>query len=223
VHSDGERVRAALAEMGQEAWRPEGAVATATAEAPPAEEAPPEAPRERRRPPVALLVVALVAVPPAHAKEGVKATLKTPIPFDAKPGTKLDVSWTLWLVDQGRRRPFGAGDVFVRLVSATGEGAETAYVDGSGTYTATVAVPKGGIGDVRIGLRGFSDASPKPANADMLFPITNDPMPGPARIAAHSSERRASNGTSRSVIWIPLGAAALSAVGVAFYRRRRSS
>jgi hypothetical protein len=172
---------------------------------------------------LSLILAALIAAAPAAAKEGVKATLKTTIPVGAEPGTKVDAAWTLWLVDQGRRRPFGAGDVFIRLVSATGEGSQTAYTDGSGAYSVTVTVPKGGIGDVQIGLRGFSDASPKPASADMLFPITNDPMPGPARVAARSSERGESSGTSRSVVWIPLGAAgALSAIAFVAYRRRRA-
>ena len=51
-----------------------------------------------RRLSAALLVVtaaALVAALPAAGKEGVKATLTTPIPLAAGPGTKLDVGWTL--------------------------------------------------------------------------------------------------------------------------------
>jgi hypothetical protein len=173
---------------------------------------------------LALALAALVAAPSAVAKEGVKATLKTAIPLGAEPGTKVDVAWTLWFVDHGRRQPFGAGDVFVRLVSAIGDRPQTAYTNGPGSYAATVTVPKGGIGDVQIGLRGFSDASPSPQSADMFFPITNDPMPGPARVAARTSERDASRGTSRSVVWIPLGAVgALSALGFVAYRRRRAT
>jgi hypothetical protein len=176
-----------------------------------------------RRIGLAVMLAALVAAAPAAAKEGVKATLQSKVPLAAEPGTKVQVRWKLWFLDNGVRRPFGAGLVFVRLVSATGERSETAFVDGSGDYAATVTVPKGGIGDVQIGLRGFSDASPKPGEADMVFPITNDPMPGPARVA-RASDRDASEGTSRSVVWIPLGAVgALSAIGFVAYRRRRPS
>src|SRR5205823_3295211 len=108
----------------------------------------------------ALLAGALalfVAAVPASAKEGVKATLTTQIPLTAKLGTQLHVAWTLSFLENGQPRPFGAGGVFVRLLSASGAPAETAYVNGRGEFEATVAVPKGGIGDVQIGLRGFSD------------------------------------------------------------------
>src|SRR2546421_11798544 len=101
---------------------------------------------------VAGAIAVLVAAVPASAKEGVKATLTTQVPLTAKAGTRLHVAWTLWFLENGRRQPFGAGDVFARLLSASGAPAETAYVDGSGEFAATGTVPEGGIGDVRIGL-----------------------------------------------------------------------
>jgi hypothetical protein len=174
-----------------------------------------------RRIGLAVVLAALVAAAPAAAKEGVKATLQSKIPLAAEPGTKMEVRWTLWLVDRGERRPFGAGDVFVRLVSATGEGSETALTSGSGDYAATVTIPKGGIGDVQIGLRGFSDATPKPKSADMLFPITNDPMPGPAHVA--TAKPRASAGSdSHATAWSLVAAGgALSAFCLLVLRRAR--
>jgi hypothetical protein len=121
--------------------------------------------------------VALVVVLPAVGKEGVKATLRTSIPLNASAGTRLKVTWTLTYADGKRRRPFGANGVFVRLLSASGARAETGVAPtgthAGGSYSATVVVPKGGIGDVEIGLHGFMNGRP----GDMLFPITNDPVP----------------------------------------------
>ncbi len=136
---------------------------------------------------VAVAAAVLVGALPAAAKEGVKATLTTKIPLDAAPGTEVAVGWTLAYLDEaGRRQPFGAGEVFVRLLSASGARAETTFVDGSGEFTANVAVPEGGIGDVRIGLRGYSDGRP----SDMLFPITNDPLPGRRHVASRRTAAR---------------------------------
>jgi hypothetical protein len=127
---------------------------------------------------------ALVAALPAAGKEGVEATLLTRIPLDAPAGTRLEVAWRLTYLDHGRRRPFGANGVFVRLRSASGANAETGFAGGSGVYRTTVVVPKGGIGDVQIGLRGWSSGPAGTHESDALFPITNDPLPGPARVAA---------------------------------------
>jgi hypothetical protein len=133
-----------------------------------------------------VLAVALVAALPAAAKEGVRATLTTTIPLDSAAGTSLDVAWTLASADG---KPFGAGGVFVRLLSATGERAKTGFARGdTGDYAATVRVPKGGIGDVEIGLRGFTSGANGTHRSDLLFPITNDPLPGTVQIAAGDSK-----------------------------------
>jgi hypothetical protein len=167
-----------------------------------------------------LMVVAaalLIGAPPAAAKEGVKATLTTKIPLDAAPGTKLEVGWTLaYLDDNGRRQPFGAGEVFVRLLSASGARAETTFVDGSGSFIAKVAVPEGGIGDVRIGLRGYSDGR----TSDMLFPITNDPLPGPPRPLSGEPALRGDDGSN---VWIAVlvGGSALTTCALAVFVARR--
>lgn len=143
------------------------------------------------RSPLLLLVAAaaLVAAPSAVGKEGVRATLTTNIPRDAHAGARLSVSWRLGSVDErGRWQPFGAGEVFLRLVSASGADAETSFASPgpatTGTYAATVIVPRGGIGDVQIGLRGYVSGAGGSRASDMLFPITNDPLPGPARTSA---------------------------------------
>ncbi len=165
-----------------------------------------------------LATAALVGTVPATAKEGVKAT--------AAAGTPLDVAWTLAYVDEdGRRQPFGAGGIFVRLSSAAGAGSQTAFARGdTGDYKATVLVPTGGIGDVQIGIRGFADGRP----SDLLFPITNDPLPGVRRVAAPTSRQAPPDepGTG-STTWIFIvaagGLATLALFAVALVRRRNAS
>ncbi len=179
-----------------------------------------------RRLSAALLVVtaaALVAALPAAGKEGVKATLTTPIPLDASPGRKLDVGWTLAALDEhGQRQPFGGGGVFVRLLSASGADPETAVTQGSGAFEATVTVPEGGIGDVQIGIQSWTNGPSGTKESDWLFPITNDPMPGKARITATPSDGRT---TSDSTTWIFVVAGfalvALCVIAVAITRRKR--
>ena len=132
---------------------------------------------------LATAATALVAALPAAGKERVAATLLTRIPLDAPAGTRLEVAWRLTYLDHGRRRAFGAGGVFIRLTS-TGGSAETEFASGEGDYRATVVVPKGGIGDVQIGLQGWTSGPSGTRESDLLFPITNDPLPGAARSEA---------------------------------------
>jgi hypothetical protein len=168
---------------------------------------------------------ALVAALPAAGKEGVKATLRTSIPLHAAAGARLEVRWTLAYVDQdGRRRPFGANGVFVRLRSTSGARAETGLApNGSyptGAYAATVVVPEGGIGDVEIGLRGWADGRP----SALLFPITNDPTPGPARVAAPASgSERSGSGSTAWVVIVVASLLSMLAVLVVALRRRRNA
>ncbi len=90
--------------------------------------------------------------------------------------------------EQGRRQPFNAIGVFVRLVSAGGGratiGFATPDAHPDGRYDARVAVPEGGIGGVQVGLRGTSDG----ATADTLFPLENDPFATPTRGVAAGQE-----------------------------------
>jgi hypothetical protein len=124
-------------------------------------------------------MAALAAALPAAGKDGVKATFATTIPRDAEPGTKLEVAWRLASIDEhGQAQPFGGSGVFVRLLSASGAGAQIAYADehATGDYTATVVVPQGGIGKVEVGIRGWTSGAGGTHRADALFPIANDPL-----------------------------------------------
>jgi hypothetical protein len=130
-------------------------------------------------------LLVLAAGPAALGKEGVKARLLTPLRVDAAPGEQLTVVWALAGTDEhGRRQPFNAIGVFVRLLSASGGrptiGFATPDAHPQGRYDAQVAVPEGGIGGVQIGLRGSSDG----AASDALFPLESDPLAAPARGAA---------------------------------------
>ena len=62
-----------------------------------------------------MLVALAVDVRPGAAKEGVVARVLTPIPRAAERATTLTVVWTLSSLEEGKRRPFGAGAVFIRL------------------------------------------------------------------------------------------------------------
>jgi hypothetical protein len=144
---------------------------------------------------LAVLAVAcwslLATGPVASGKENVKARLLTPLRLDAAPGDRITVAWALAGTDeQGRRQPFNAIGVFVRLLSASGGrstiGFATPDAHPQGRYDAQVAVPKGGIGGVQIGLRGSSDGSA----SDVVFPLENDPLAAPARGVAAEQEAR---------------------------------
>jgi hypothetical protein len=105
----------------------------------------------------ALLAVVLALAAPAGAKGDVVARLLTPISRDVAPGTTVSVVWTLTVVEAGKRRPFRAGYVFVRLVGLNGARTPLAYgveAGPGGRYRARVRVPRGGVRRVEIGIMG---------------------------------------------------------------------
>ena len=114
-----------------------------------------------RRVAVCAIVVAAstaLGVAPTFAKEGVVARVLTPISRDARPGTKVVVAWTLSFSDgPGKRRPFNAEGVFVRV------GGIRSLVDYAGTqrplgrYRAVIRVPGSGIRSLKFGLMGWNN------------------------------------------------------------------
>jgi hypothetical protein len=162
----------------------------------------------------------LAAGPAAHAKDNVKARLLTPLRVDAAPGERLTVVWALAGADEhGRRQPFNAIGVFVRLLSASGgrptTGFATPDAHPQGRYDAQVAVPEGGIGGVQIGLGGASDGG----GSDTLFPLENDPFAAPARGAAAGREAAPGRVLPDWLAWA--GALGLLGVLAAMIWRRR--
>jgi hypothetical protein len=127
---------------------------------------------------LAAIVVGATAAPGA-AKESVEATLTTPVPLDASPGAEIALAWTLTSVDdEGKRQPFGASGIFVRLVSAgEGEPIVGRATGDNGRYEATVLAPDGGIGGIQIGLQGWTSDMTGTHRSDVFFPITNSPLP----------------------------------------------
>jgi hypothetical protein len=173
---------------------------------------------------VLIFAAPLLAVVPVAAKDGVHATLTTKVPLAAKPGTRLQIGWRLGYVEDRERRPFGASGVFVRLRSASGAPAETAYAaEDSGNFSASVAVPHGGIADVEIGLRGYTSGSAGAGRSDLLFPITNDPMPGEPRVASTPAASPVAGRSDASRTWLlaPAAGILLAAGGAAVLAGRR--
>lgn len=155
---------------------------------------------------VGVVVWALVTALPAGAKEDVRATLTSPVPLDAPAGTPLTVTWTLVFVDEnGQRRPFGADGVFVRLLGASGAESEGIATDGAhdtGEYEKTVLVPEGGIRDIELGLRGWVIDANGTRRSDLIFPITNDLVPGPKPISSAVRDQPTSGGSGGTRPWL---------------------
>jgi hypothetical protein len=170
-----------------------------------------------------LAVVALLLVAaPADGKTGVRARLSATLPVAPAPGESITVTWTLGYRDEQRRwRPgFDACGVFVRLASAAG-GPPTVGFDSGGTcrahtggeYAATVNVPEGGIGGIKIGLRGTTD---------VFFPLENDPLA--AARGPIESRAKAAAPTSSPIPLVPgltLASLVALAVGAATLKSRR--
>jgi hypothetical protein len=165
----------------------------------------------------------VVATPPgALGKTGVRAMLSAPVPVDTPPGKRIKVSWTLgYRDDRGVWRPgFDACGVFVRLLSASHATPTTGFDSGGdcrahpgGNYAATVKVPEGGIGGIKIGLRGTTD---------VFFPLENDARAA-AAAPAESSESRQSEASSPSAVVLArtlVSLFALAGVSATLYRRR---
>ena len=176
---------------------------------------------------LAAAVLASITAVPAGAKDGVNATLTTRIPLDATAGTRVRVAWRLFSVDErGKERPFGAGGVFVRLLSGSGaeakEGLASVGPSETGEHEATVVVPEGGIRDIEIGLHGWTSGASGTRQSDLLFPITNDPVPTAARVALPSPDQaRSGRADTESNTWVfILVAVLLSAVVVGTAARR---
>jgi hypothetical protein len=163
----------------------------------------------------------LLVAAPAPGKTGVRARLSAGVPLDAPPGKKINVRWTLGYRDEERRwRPgFDACGVFVRLLSASGGRPTVGFDSGGacrahpgGTYAAIVKVPEGGVGGIRIGLRGTTD---------VFFPLDRDSIAAPP-VAVASTEQSGSRASlpARGVLGLTLASLTALALAAAVHRRR---
>jgi hypothetical protein len=127
---------------------------------------------------VAIVAIALAGADLAPAKEGARARLTAVPSLAAAPGTTVSVHWKVDVpASNGRREPFNAVGMFVRLLSGTGAastiGFATPTAHADGRYSAEVRTPPGGIGGIRVGLRG---------STDIVFPVENDPFTSAAGV-----------------------------------------
>lgn len=111
----------------------------------------------------------------------------------------------------------------MRVVSASGAAAQTAFASGDrGDYAATVVVPKGGIGDLQVGLIGWQSGANGTRRADAMFPITNDPIPDTARDLFGAAEPVSGRGDTGDPGWIlaVVGGSLLLLLAVGLWKRR---
>jgi hypothetical protein len=103
-----------------------------------------------------VLLAALALVPAAAAKNGVHATLTSPVPKHASMGTRLVVTFTL---RDAAGHPFDAMKVFVKIICPEKDASSFVFATQvrTGHYRAIAIVPPGGLGTMRIGLRGSTD------------------------------------------------------------------
>jgi hypothetical protein len=169
----------------------------------------------------AVIVAFLVAAPVSLAKSDVTARLETALPRAAEPGESVRLAWSLGFPDdEGRRQPFEAGGVFIRLVSASGGESRVAFASPAahpdGRYTAEIKVPEGGVGRVEVGLAGTRCTPDGCERSDLMFPVEGSTAGAVASVVPRSE------GSSRA--WLPwastLAAAAAVLAGWLLARRR---
>ena len=124
------------------------------------------------------VLLALAVASTALAKEGVVAEVLTPISRDAKPGTKVNVVWTLTSDEDGESHPFGGSAVFIRLFGPSGSHTKRVYGTevSSGRFRATLRIPRGGVRRVVVGLMGESCDAEGCRPSPILFRVVGRPI-----------------------------------------------
>ena len=113
--------------------------------------------------------VAILAAPAASAKEGAQAHLLRSLPAHHGAGTLITIRWTVTVPGSaGKREPFSAIGMFVRLVGANhATTTATAPQKHGPPYSVRIRVPRGAIRAIRFGLHGRNDNGP----SDIYFPL----------------------------------------------------
>lgn len=174
---------------------------------------------------LAVLAV-LASTTVALAKEGLRASLMTPVPSAASPGDEITLTWTLTYVDANMRsQPYIAENVFVKLLSPTRDatiGLATGGDHGRGEYVARVKVPSGGIAAIQFGTWGcLSD------NGNCAYNIL--PMESEVSLPAATSKPLSASANAATGVPVlgsllgPLCLAGLGAIGMAGRRRGHPS
>lgn len=171
-------------------------------------------------------VVALAGAVLAKGPDGAgSVTLAQPIPRDAAPGSTISVTFTATVDTASGPSPVYGSPLFVRLIApdgTTSEGDGTEQVPGSGTYTADVVVPAGGINSAEFGMRGFSQISlGNSVHADEFFEV-NGWLFTTTEVVAGSAAAGASSGLAGidGRMAILVGLVAIAAIGFVIALRR---
>lgn len=161
---------------------------------------------------VAVAIAALTLAAPAFGKGDVTATMVTPIPADAEPGSQVRVVWSL-RIEEEQSHPVNADGVYLRVVGADGSQQDAYSRPGAhedGIYAATVRVPAGGVERAAVGIRGTASyAGGRTVRRDAFFPLANEP------VAAATSGRD----WGMPLTGLALAALAAVALGLAWRRR----
>jgi hypothetical protein len=167
-----------------------------------------------------LAVLAMLAsTTVALGKEGVRASLTTPVPSAAAPGDEIVLAWTLTVVDANMQtQPFSAENVFVQLLSPS-RNTTIGFAGGGdhtrGEYVARVKVPAGGIAAIQFGIRGTTD---------VIIPLDGDvSIPAAAAKPVPTSANPATGVPVLGSVLGPICLAGLGAVGMASRRRASSA
>lgn len=167
----------------------------------------------------AISIVALGALAQTSAAKGeLRAVLVQPVPVDAKPGTTIAVDWKLQTKRGDQFVPFGAGQIYFRLVGREPGHVSEAIVDGTGTFSARLKVPPIGIERVETGIVGMRMEKGREATRSD-YPIT---IVGPSLEHSNTAVTTSTRGIPAE--W--LGAAgifALLMLAAYFLRHRRAS
>lgn len=178
------------------------------------------------------LVTAVSLALPVLAKEGAEAKLDTALPRDAEPGSTVKVGWSVFEIDGDTTHPIYGSPIYIRLVGPDGTSATevmgTETQRGSGHYTASIEVPKGGIGEVIVGMVGESCVQGGACQrSDLIFPLTDDPLvSGAAPVADPAPATPTTSATSIGsqllpIIGIGVAFALVGGIGALLLGRRR--
>lgn len=116
-------------------------------------------------------VIGVLAVPAASAKEGAQAHLLAPLPAHPLAGSLINIRWSVDVPGtSGKRRPFGAIGMFVRLLSRNGASTSASAPQYEPPYHVRIRVPAGGIRTIRFGLMGTS-CGLSGCKPSILFPL----------------------------------------------------
>jgi len=168
-----------------------------------------------------------VSVVPVLAKEGAEAKLDTAIHRDAEPGSTIDVGWSVFMVTSSGQEPVYGSPIYIKLVAPDGSSTEAGGTEkpaGSGHYTASIVVPKGGIQDVVVAMVGTACTNGGGCQrADYAFPLTDDVLVSgaPASVAAGASTSTAVGPALAPLVAIGAAFALIGGLGALIVTRRR--